>query len=68
MLKGSVNPSDLFLLLMGGLRLPYLPTVQPKQATEVWNNNGVLMIGDSGMDTIVQAVIDALPKYNGEVE
>jgi hypothetical protein len=68
LLKGSVNPNDLYLLLNGGLRLPNIPTTAPNNATEVWNNNGVLVVGNGGMDNLVQAVISALPVYNGEVE
>lgn len=67
LLKGSVNPADRYLTLEGGLRLPQIPTVAPSNGG-VWNNGGVLMVGDGGLATIVQAVISALPVYSGEVE
>lgn len=67
LLKGSVNPNDRYLTVEGGLRLPQIPTVAPGN-NGVWNNGGVLMMGDGGLDTLVQAVISALPVYNGEVE
>ena len=31
LLKGSVNPNDLYLLLNGGLRLPNIPSTSPRQ-------------------------------------
>jgi hypothetical protein len=67
LLKGSLTPSDRYLKLEGGLRLPQIPTVAPGNGG-VWNNGGVLMVGDGGLDTLVQAVISDLPVYNGEVE
>jgi hypothetical protein len=68
LLKGSLADDAAYLLLNGGLRLPSVPTAYSGVSTEVWNNGGVLMVGNGGMDTIVQAVISALPVYNGEVE
>lgn len=68
LLKGSVKSGAAYLLLNGGLRLPSIPTAYSGIGTEVWNNGGVLMVGDGGIDTITQAVIAALPVYNGEVE
>lgn len=67
LLKGSVKSGAAYLLLNGGLRLPSIPTAYSGIGTEVWNNGGVLMVGNGGMDTLVQAVIKALPIYNGEV-
>jgi hypothetical protein len=60
LLKGSLASGAAYLLLDGGLRLPSIPTTHSGEATEVWNNGGVLMVGDGGLDTIVQAVIAAL--------
>lgn len=68
LLKGSLASGAAYLLLNGGLRLPSIPTAYSGETTGVWNNGGVLMVGNNGMDTIVQAVISALPVYNGEVE
>ncbi len=68
LLKGSLASGAAYLSLNGGLRVPSIPTAYSSNDTEVWNNGGVLMVGNGGMDTIVQAVISALPVYNGEVE
>lgn len=67
LIKGSLKNGASYMNLVGGLRLPNIPAAYPNNSTEVWNNGGVLMIGDGGMDTIVKAVIAALPVYNGEV-
>ena len=68
LLKGSLASGSAYLLLNGGFRLPGIPAAYSGNDTEVWNNGGVLMVGNGGMDTIVQAVIAALPVYEGEVE
>ena len=68
LLKGSIKSGNAYLEVNGGLRLPSIPTASPSNTTEVWNNGGVLMVGNGGIDTLVQAVIEALPVYNGEVE
>jgi hypothetical protein len=68
LLKGSLASDNSYLLIDGGFRLPNIPTEYSDNDTEVWNNNGLLMVGNGGLDTIVQAVISALPVYNGEVE
>lgn len=68
LLQGSLDTNAAHLLLNGGLRLPIIPTAFTSNDHEVWNNGGVLMVGNGGMETIVQAVISALPVYNGEVE
>lgn len=68
LIKGSLDTSNPYMNLIGGLRLPNIPLAYSNIDTEVWNNGGVLMVGNGGMNTIVQAVISALPVYNGEVE
>lgn len=68
LIKGSLDTSNLYMNLVGGLRLPSIPATYSGNDVEVWNNGGVLMVGNNGMDAIVQAVISALPVYNGEVE
>lgn len=67
-IKGSLDTTSPYVSIDGGLRLPIIPTTYSGDDPVVWNNGGVLMIGTGGMDTIIQAVIDALPVYNGEVE